>query len=264
MKIDIENYNSFIFDLDGTIYRGSNIIPNAGRTIKTLKEAGKKIVFISNKTTGSVKDYFDFLRGNGLQIELDEIINSTVVLSKFLSKHHSGEKFYAIGEKIFIDEIISSGLIYSENPGDIDILLVTLDRTLNYEKLEIAARSLEKGAGFFAANIDDTCPVDSGEVLDAGATISALEKRTHRKLEKNFGKPSKYMMDEVKERLSNDFSKTLLIGDRLETDIAMGNAFGVDTALVLTGVKNFPNGNENIKPTYIIESVFDLIKSIKI
>jgi HAD superfamily hydrolase (TIGR01450 family) len=260
MKPDLKNYNSFIFDLDGTIYRGSSIIPNADETINTLKKSGKKIVFISNKTTGSIKEYFDFLTSQGLDIELSQIINSTIVLSKYLNKNHLNEKFFAIGEKTFVDEIVSSGLIYSEDPETIDLLLVTLDRTLNYEKLEIAARALEKGARFFAANIDDTCPVDNGEVLDAGATISALEKRTHRKLEKNFGKPSKYMIDEIKERLGNDFSKALLIGDRLETDIAMGNAFGLDTALVLTGVKNFPNGNEHIKPTYLIDSVFDLVK----
>jgi HAD superfamily hydrolase (TIGR01450 family) len=260
MKPDLKNYNSFIFDLDGTIYRGSSIIPHADKTINTLKKSGKKIVFISNKTTGSIKEYFDFLTSQGLDIELRQIINSTIVLSKYLNKNHPNEKFFAIGEKTFVDEIVSSGLIYSEDPETIDLLLVTLDRTLNYEKLEIAARALEKGARFFAANIDDTCPVDNGEVLDAGATISALEKRTHRKLEKNFGKPSKYMIDEIKERLGNDFSKALLIGDRLETDIAMGNAFGLDTALVLTGVKNFPNGNEHIKPTYLIDSVFDLVK----
>ena len=260
MKPDLKNYNSFIFDLDGTIYRGSSIIPLADKTINTLKKSGKKIVFISNKTTGSIKEYFDFLTSQGLDIELSQIINSTIVLSKYLNKNHPNEKFFAIGEKTFVDEIVSSGLIYSEDPETIDLLLVTLDRTLNYEKLEIAARALEKGASFFAANIDDTCPVDNGEVLDAGATISALEKRTHRKLEKNFGKPSKYMIDEIKERLGNDFSKALLIGDRLETDIAMGNAFGLDTALVLTGVKNFPNGNEHIKPTYLIDSVFDLVK----
>jgi ribonucleotide monophosphatase NagD (HAD superfamily) len=68
------------------------------------------------------------------------------------------------------------------------------------------------------------------------------------------------MMDEVKVRLGNDFSKTLLIGDRLETDIAMGNSFGLHTALVLTGVKNFPNGNQNIQPTFVLDSVYDLIK----
>src|SRR3989339_1419763 len=254
-KPDIENYNSFIFDLDGTIYRGNSIIANADKTISMLKKSGKKIVFISNKTTGSIKDYFEFLTEQGLEIEPNEIINSTVVLSKYLSKNHDGEKFFAIGEKIFIDEIISSGLIFSENPDEIDILLVTLDRTLNYEKLEIAAKALENGARFFAANIDDTCPVDNGEILDAGATISALEKRTHKKLEQHFGKPSKHMMNLIKERLQVPLNRCLIIGDRLETDITMGNKFGLDTALVSTGVINISDENLNVIPTYKFNSV---------
>ena len=255
----ISKYDAFIFDLDGTIYRGSSLIKNADITINKLKKLGKKIIFISNKTTGSIQEYFDFLSEKGLNINQDEIINSTLILKKYLSENFNGKNFYAIGEQVFINEIIESGLKYSEKPDEIDILLVTLDRTLDYRKLEIASRALEKGARFFAANIDDTCPVDDGEVLDAGATISALEKRTHRKLENNFGKPSSFMIAEIARRLAIDNSKVLLIGDRLETDIAMGNNFGIDTALVATGVKNFPNGNQHIKPTYFLDSVYDLL-----
>lgn len=256
----LNNYDAFIFDLDGTIYRGTSIITNADKTINYLKSIGKKIIFISNKTTGSIQEYFEFLYSNGLKIEIGDIINSTLVLKKFLSEKYHGASFFAIGEQLFIDEISESGLVYKVEPDEVDILLVTLDRTLNYEKLEIAARALEKGARFFAANIDDTCPVDDGEVLDAGATISALEKRTHRKLELHFGKPSEFMMNEVMSRLSVQMNKVLLLGDRLETDIAMGNKFGIDTALVATGVKHFLNGNGDIKPTYYFESVFDLVK----
>lgn len=258
----INKYDYFIFDLDGTIYRGNNIIANAAETVNRLKAAGKKIIYISNKTTGSIDEYYNFLSSFGLNIEKDEIINSTLVLKKFLLDNHKGETFFAIGEKVFINEIKEAGLSYEENPSLIKIILVTLDRTLNYEKLEIAARALENGARFYAANIDDTCPVDEGEVLDAGATISALEKRTHRKLEKHFGKPSSYMIDEIKSRLGNDLSRVLLTGDRLETDITMGNICGIDTALVSTGVKYFPNGNAMVKATYTIESVYDLIKTV--
>ncbi|HKI78323.1 MAG TPA: HAD-IIA family hydrolase [Ignavibacteriaceae bacterium] len=257
----INKYDAFIFDLDGTIYRGESLIKNAEITINELKRIGKKIIFISNKTTGSTRDYYNFLSGKGLNIEIDEILNSTIVLKKHLAENFPGSTFYAIGEEIFIKEISESGLRYSEISDEIDVLLVTLDRTLNYQKLEIAARALEKGARFFAANIDDTCPVDNGEVMDAGATISALEKRTHRKLENHFGKPSDFMFNEITKRMAVDISKVLLIGDRLETDIAMGNKFGIDTALVATGVKNFPNGNRNIKPTFLLDSVFDIIKN---
>jgi len=245
--------------LDGTIYRGSRIIPNADKTINHLKELGKKIVFVSTKTTGSVGDYYQFLKSNGLNIAEEEIVNSTVIIKKYLTENFKTSRFFAVGEKVFINELVDAGLKYSEDANQVDILLVTLDRTITYEKLETAARALENGAKFFAANIDDTCPVDNGEVIDAGSTISALEKRTHRKLEKHFGKPSDYMFNEVKSRLNVDLSKVLLIGDRLQTDIAMGNKFGVDTALVATGVKFFPNGADNIVPTYKINSVFDLL-----
>jgi HAD superfamily hydrolase (TIGR01450 family) len=255
----IEKYECFIFDLDGTIYRGEKLIPNADKTVKHIKASGKRTIFISNKTTGTVEDYHNFLISKGVTIETDEIINSTVVIKNYLAEHYKSKKFFAIGEELFIKEIKSAGLSFSSDPVKIDILIVTLDRTLNYEKLEIAARALENGAKFFAANIDDTCPVDDGEVPDAGSTISALEKRTHKKLELHFGKPSRFMFEEIKKRIKVDLKKTLLIGDRLETDIALGNDFGIDSALVSTGVKYYPNGTDHIKPTYYLNSVFDLL-----
>ena len=255
----IEKYDGFIFDLDGTIYRGENIISNADKTVNFIKASGKKTIFISNKTTGSIKDYYDFLYSKGLDIDENDIVSSTIVLKKYLSGTFLRSKFFAIGEDNFVKEIEESGLVYSEIPEAIDILIVTLDRTLNYNKLEIAARAIENGARFFAANIDDTCPVDEGEILDAGSTISALEKRTHKKLELNFGKPSVFMFEEIKRRLKVDLKKVLLIGDRLETDIALGNNFGIDSALVSTGVKYYPNEADGIKPTYYLNSVADLL-----
>ncbi len=254
-----ENYNSFIFDLDGTIYRGEHLIENADKTINLIKESGRKIIFVSNKTTETINDYYNLLTAFGLNISEDEIINSTFVLKKYLLNNFQGKKFFAIGERKFVEEIIDAELEYSIDPDQTDIVLITLDRTFNYDKLEIAARALENGARFFAANIDDTCPVDNGEVLDAGATISALEKRTHRKLEMHFGKPSDFMIEEIISRINGDLSKTLLTGDRVETDIKMGITMGIDTALVKTGVKLFTNGSESVKPTYQLNSVFDLI-----
>jgi len=254
-----QKYNSFIFDLDGTIYRGEHLIENADKTVNTIKQSGKKTIFVSNKTTETINDYFKLMTAFGLNISEDEIINSTLVLKKYLANNFLGKEFFAIGEQKFVDEIVDSRLKYSTNPDNIKLVLVTLDRTFNYEKLEIAARAIENGASFFAANIDDTCPVDNGEVLDAGSTISALEKRTHRKLEMHFGKPSDFMIKEISDRFNGNLSKTLLIGDRIETDIKMGITMGIDTALVKTGVKHFTNGNENITPTYHIKSVFDLI-----
>ena len=255
----INKYDGFIFDLDGTIYLGDKLIPNADKVVDAIKSASKKIIYITNKTTGTVKEYCEFLKKNNLDINVNEIVNATLVTKKYLSEKHLGEKFYAIGEQIFINEIENAGLSYSQNPDEINIVLITLDRTLNFKKLEIAAKALDNGARFYAANIDDTCPVEGGEILDAGSTISALEKRTHLKLEKHFGKPSEFMMREILNIIDLPRDKCLLIGDRVETDIVMGNTFGIDTALVSTGVFNHFDGNPKYIPTYKLQSVNDLL-----
>ncbi|MCO6472908.1 MAG: HAD-IIA family hydrolase [Melioribacteraceae bacterium] len=255
----LSKYETFIFDLDGTIYLGEKLINGAVELIDRLNSLGKEYIFISNKTTGSVNDYYKFLKRNGLNIEPDSIINSTVVLKKFLVENHFDENFYAIGEKSFINELTNSGLKYSKDPAEIKIVIITLDRTFDFSKLEIAAKAIENGAHFYAANIDDTCPVENGEIMDAGATISALEKRCHRKLEQHFGKPSEFMIEEIKTRICDPNKTCLLVGDRLETDIAMAERIGVDSALVTTGVKIFGNGNSMPEPTYKINSVLDIL-----
>ncbi len=255
----LNKYDSFIFDLDGTIYTENKLIVNADKTINLIKKMGKKVVFISNKTTGSSSEYYLLLKSFNINVEPEEIINASFVIKKYLKTNYPGKYFFAIGEQKFIDEIENVGLIYSLDPNLVDIVIVTLDRTLNFDKIELAAHALEKGAHFFAANIDNTCPVLDGEIIDAGVTISALEKRTHKKLELHFGKPSGFMFDEIKLKLNTDNSRILLIGDRLETDIAMGNIFGIDTALVQTGIKNIMNGNVDIKPTYEISSVASIL-----
>lgn len=254
-----QQYEYFIFDLDGTVYRGDRLIPGAAETLNQIKSMGKKVIFVSNKTTGNLLDYFEFLRKNHVNVVEDEIITSTTVTKNYLAHNFPQKKFFAIAEKKFIREITDTGLVYTQKKDEIEIVIITLDRTFNFDKLEVAAEAIENGAKFFAANIDDTCPVENGEVLDAGSVISALEKRTKRKLELNFGKPSRFIIEEIQRRTKFEKSKTLIIGDRLETDIAMGYNFGIDTALVSTGVRNVSNGNSEISPTYQLKSVSELL-----
>lgn len=256
----LEKYDGFIFDLDGTIYLDDKLIGAADKVINKLVALEKKIVFVTNKTTGTSEDYFQFLHKNNLNVKKNQILTASLSIKTYLLNHHSDKTLYAIAEQKFNQELKSAGFKLSENPNEIDIVIVTLDRTLNYNKLEVAAKALDNGAKFYAVNIDNTCPVEGGEILDAGSTISALEKRTHRKLEKHFGKPSDYMFKTVINALNVSPKKCLIIGDRVETDIAMGNIFGVDTALVSTGVKNDLFSNGQYTPTFRIESIFDLVK----
>lgn len=255
-----KKYRKFIFDLDGTIYKGNSIIDGAIETINTIKSHAENLIFVSNKTTDLPKDYFNFLKLLGANVTEGDFITSTMVIGDYLKKEYSNKKFFSISEEKFINFLTNLGLKFSNISDEVEIVIITLDRTFNFNKLEIAAKALENGAKFFAANIDDTCPVEQGEITDAGAIISALEKRTHRKLELHFGKPSDFMQSFIKEKFKNDLTDTLLIGDRINTDIFMANQMGIDSALVETGIKNYDNNLTEFKPTYKLKSVFDLIR----
>ncbi|RMD50315.1 MAG: HAD-IIA family hydrolase, partial [Ignavibacteria bacterium] len=216
------------------------------------------VIIVTNKTTDTKEDYHNYLSSNGFNISLENIISSTEVIREYIIENFPSNKFFAIGEDKFIKSLDNHIVSYSDKPDEIDIVIVTLDRTLNFQKIEIAAKALERGAKFFAANIDDTCPVDNGEITDAGTVIPALEKRTGRKLEQHFGKPSQFMIDKILSRMKFPRNNYLLVGDRMQTDITMGKIMGVKTCLVKSGVKNKFTEYE-FKPDFEVDSVYDLL-----
>lgn len=254
----LTNFSGFILDLDGTLYRGEKIIHGADLFVNELVALNKDVIVVTNKTTETKEDYRNYLVSKGFNISSENIISSTEVIREYIIKNFPTKKFFAIGEHKFIKSLDNHIVTYSEDPDEIDIVIVTLDRTLNFEKIEIAVKALERGAKFFAANIDDTCPVDNGEITDAGTVIPALEKRTGRQLEKHFGKPSEYMIDKILGRMKFPKDKYLLVGDRMQTDITMGKLMGVKTCLVKSGVKN-RFSEYDFKPDFEIDSVYDLL-----
>lgn len=258
----LETYQGFIFDLDGTLYRGDELIPGAEKVINHLKQTGKSILLVTNKTTSTTADYIQFLRAHGAVVSDEDIISAASLVTGYAAEHFHGKKFFAVGEEAFIQGLIDAGLEYSEKPGAIDLVIVTLDRYLTLKKLEIAAHAIENGARFLAANIDDTCPVEGDEIWDAGSTIAALEKRTHRKLEMHFGKPSAFMIDAIFSRLHFPGKELLLVGDRMETDIHMAKVAGITSVLVKTGVKNDLSNLNGSGPDFILNSVADLLHTI--
>lgn len=253
----LKNYEGFIFDLDGTIYRESKLIDSSNLLFKTLKDLNKKYVFVSNRTTSTHFSYKRKLNSFGIACTLDQIITAAEVTKNYISMNYPDAKVFVIGEKVFINYLKKNGIKIADHK--IDVVLISLDRTLNFKKIYKAQRALENGAKFFAANIDYTCPIENGEILDAGYTIQILENLTKRKLEKNFGKPSELIAEEILSRLKLERSKCILIGDRLETDILLANNNNIDSALVLSGVTRKEQIDLSpIKPTYVLNSIADL------
>jgi arabinose operon protein AraL len=255
------NFLGYIFDLDGTIYRGEKLIPGARETIATLKSLSKRILYLSNKPLQTRADYASKLTRLGIPTEPDAVINSSLVMARWLSKQSPQAVVYIIGEPPLIEEMMRAGFRISEKAGEIQYVIASFDRTFDYRKLDIALQAIRKGAHFVATNPDRTCPIEGGEIPDCAAMIGAVEGATGKKVETIVGKPSEVIIQVALEAMGLGPQDCLLVGDRLETDMVMGQSAGMATALVLTGVTNREAlRKSSIRPDYVWESVAEIIK----
>lgn len=256
-----QDFLGYIFDLDGTIYLGERLIPGAKETIEKLKSLSKKIVYLSNKPLQTRDDYAAKLTRLGIPTDPMEVINSSLVMARWLSARAAGATIYVIGEPPLIEEMIKTGFRISETPEEIQYVIASFDRTFDYRKLNIALQAIKKGARFVATNPDRTCPVEGGEIPDCAAMIGAIEGATGKKVETIVGKPSDIMIQVAVDLMGLDPVNCLLVGDRLETDMVMGRRAGMATALVLTGVTSLEAlKRSSIRPDFIWESVEEIIK----
>ena len=244
--------DGFVFDLDGTVYLGESAIPGSVEGIAELRRRGKRVLFVSNKPLEPREKYAAKLTRIGIPTPAEDVITSAYVLGHHLAHHEPNLALYVIGEESLRKELRGHGLnVLNEfadqdareviNPAGIDAVVVAFDRTLDYRKLNTAYQALMKGAKFFATNADKMCPMPSIDgtpagIPDAGGTIAALEHMTGRKLELLAGKPSTLTMQVAIDKVGVAPERMMMIGDRLETDIFMGQQAGMVTAVTLTGV----------------------------
>jgi NagD protein len=255
-------FKGFIFDLDGTVYLSDRLIPGADRVIRLLREKGRKVAFLSNKPIQTREDYAAKLTRLGIPTQPDEVINSTLVMINYLEKNAPNARLFVAGEAPFVEEVKRAGFTVTEEPREIEYVVVAFDRTFDYRKLNIAYQAIKLGAHFVATNPDRTCPVEGGEIPDCAAMIAAIEAVTQRKVEVIVGKPSPLMIQAAMDVMGLRPEECILIGDRLETDIKMGKEAGIATGIVLTGVTSEEMLRE-IKhtpgqPDFVFQSIADV------
>jgi ribonucleotide monophosphatase NagD (HAD superfamily) len=170
-----------------------------------------------------------------------------------------GARVYTIGEPPLWEALAAAGMRPAADPRETDLVLISLDRGLSYEKIHFAYHAAKAGASVLATNPDLVCPVEGDEIVDAGATIAAMEALLQRPIDGVIGKPSPIMIERVADRIACEPGACLVVGDRLETDIAMGRAAGMATALVLTGVTDRESlERSGIRPDFVLDSIADL------
>lgn len=252
----------YIFDLDGTIYLGEKIIEGARETIKSLRERGDEVVFLTNKSIETIETYVNKLSKLGIQATADNVINSNILAARYLKNQlKTAEKVMVIGEEPLINEIKSFKIKVTDRPDEAKYVVLGWDRKFTYEKLNRAFQAWRNGGIVIATNPDRTCPVREGQIPDCGAMIGAMEGATGEKVDIILGKPSllaaKFIVEDI---LKLPPERCFMVGDRLETDVKMGNDYGMNSILVLTGIadKNMVEAT-SLKPHYTLNSVKDIL-----
>jgi NagD protein len=258
------NFKAFIFDLDGTIYLGERLIPGADGVVRALREGGGRVVFLSNKPTDTRETYATKLTRLGIPAAPEDVINSSLVATRYLLGRMPGARLHVLGESPFLEELRRAGFATAQSPEETDAVVIAFDRTLDYGKLHFAHLALRRhGAAMIATNPDVFCPADGDELPDAGGTIALLEATTGRRVEVVVGKPSPIMAEALLNHARVPARACLMVGDRVETDIRMGRDAGMGTALVLTGATTREQaGASDVRADYVLESVRDLLHII--
>ena len=249
----------WLFDLDGTIYLGDALIPGADRVIATLREAGRRVAFLSNKPLQTRADYAEKLTALGIPAAADDVINSSLVLARHLATLDPGAPLFVIGEPPLIAELRAHGF---EVRGDHRVrwVVIAFDRTFDYAKLHLALQAVRGGARMIATNPDRTCPTAEGEIPDCAGMMAAVEAVTGQSVEIVVGKPSRIILEVALGRLGVGAADCVIVGDRLETDIVMGKDHGLRTALVLTGITRADDPRiAGIGPDAVLPSIRELI-----
>lgn len=268
-KYDVDGV---IFDLDGTIYLGEKSLPGAVDAVAELRRRGKRVLFVSNKPLEPRRAYAQKLTRLDIPTEEGDVITSAYVLGFYLKHHAPKLRLYVIGEVSLRAELAGWGLqVLPEffeqdekgviDTAGVDAVVAAFDRTLDYRKLNTAYQALQRGAQFFATNADKTCPMPGGAIPDAGATIAALEHMTGRQVELLAGKPSALMIQVATDVLQLPAQRCLVVGDRLETDILMGQRAGALTSVVLTGASTLNLVKEmKTPPTFVLNDLKELFQ----
>lgn len=253
-------FPGYVLDLDGTVYLGDALLPGAKRTIETLRAAGSRVVFLSNKSLETRADYAAKLSRLSIPTAPDEVINSSWVLTRWLEQEAPGAALFVVGEPPLLEGLRAAGFRLTEQPGEIEFVVASFDRTFDYRKLQIAFDALNAGARFIATNADRYCPTPTGGLPDAAAVIGAIEGCTGKRVEVVVGKPSPITARAILDRLQLPASECIIVGDRLETDIRMGQEAGMATGVVLTGVTT-PEllAASDIRPDYVLRSLDELL-----
>jgi HAD superfamily hydrolase (TIGR01450 family) len=237
-------------------------LPGAHNLITYLQVEEIPFFCLTNNSSRSPRDYFEKLTRLGFHIALEQILTSGQIAVAILSSRQVGTRGYIVGTPSLEEEFTAAG--FSAEIEHPDFIIVGFDTGLTYEKLSRLCSFVRQGIPFFATHTDFNCPTETGPIPDIGATLAYVEASTGRRPDEIFGKPYPALVEVILEKSGIPASELCMVGDRLYTDIAMGE-HGLKTILVLSGESNRKDiQSGEVQPDWIFDDVGELMKSLKV
>ena len=254
-RVMILQYEGYLIDLDGTMYRGNESIEGAKEFITNLQKQSIPHLFITNNSTSTRHSVVNKLARFGIHTTKEQILTSAIAAANYIQANHQGKRIYMIGEEGLQDALAQSGLTITAE--DSDYVVVGLDRELTYEKLAKACLLIRNGAKFISTNKDRAIPTDKGLIPGNGSITTLVEVSSGVK-PIYIGKPEHIMMQQALQYLKLPKEKVLMVGDNYETDILFGIHANVDTLMVLTGFSSKEDLlHVGLQPTYVEENLMN-------
>ncbi|XP_074590261.1 phosphoglycolate phosphatase 2-like [Curcuma longa] len=280
----VDSVEAFLFDCDGVIWKGDTLIEGVPLALQALRSLGKKLVFVTNNSRKSRKQYAKKFASLGLDVSEEEIFSSSFAAAMFLKLRNfpKEKKVYVIGEEGILEELTLAGFSCLGGPEDgkkeielknnfwfehdksVGAVVVGFDQYINYYKLQYATLCIRENPGclFIATNRDAVGHMGSQECPGAGCMVGAVAGSTGKE-PTVVGKPSTFLMDFLLERFQIETSRMCMVGDQLDTDILFGQNAGCKTLLVLSGVtslSDLQHPTNEIHPDYYASNVVDFVE----
>lgn len=249
----MKQYKGYLIDLDGTMYRGTEKIEEAGEFVHRLKNKGIPYLFVTNNSSRTPEQVAQKLVSFDIPADASQVFTTSMATANFIYEQKKDATVYVIGEEGIQQALLEKGFTFvDENP---DFVVVGIDRSINYEKLAKACLGVRNGATFISTNGDIAIPTERGLLPGNGSLTAVITVSTT--VQPIFiGKPEPIIMEQALKVLGTKKEETLMVGDNYDTDIKAGIETGIDTLLVHTGVTSKDHLKEKeIQPTYSVHSL---------
>lgn len=253
-------YRGAVLDLDGTVYLGRDPVPGAPAAIERLRERGLALLFLSNNPAKSREAYVERLGRMGIEVDAGEVLSAGTVTTRYLAEHHADDSLFVVGSPGLLDQFDGAGLTVTDDPEAADALVASYDREFGYDDMTDAYRAVGDGGAFVGSDPDVLIPAGNGRMVPgSGAIVNACAGVLEREPDRVLGKPSPETVEMAREAMGVPLSECLVVGDRLNTELAMGARAGMTTVLVLTGVCDRADvATAAVEPDYVVDSLADV------